>query len=78
DMIKDGFTPIARDGAHLIEVQLALQKSLSHLARHSDGPLPRSAPKLMQESFENAMQAMQFDINRNRLRAAVPMVVVMG
>ncbi|MBE0413859.1 MAG: DUF2254 domain-containing protein, partial [Yoonia sp.] len=74
-MIKDGFTPIARDGAHLIEVQLALQKPLSHLARHSDGALPRSAPKLAQESFENAIQAIKFDHDRNRLRASVPMAV---
>ncbi|WP_439154677.1 DUF2254 domain-containing protein [Yoonia sp.] len=78
DMIEDGFAPIARDGAGLIEVQIALNKSLSYLARHPDGALSQAALKLAQQSFENALQTMPFATDRDRLRAAVPMEVVMG
>lgn len=46
DLFDDFFTPIARDGATLIEVMIALQKSLRHL-KESDEALYRGSAEVM-------------------------------
>ena len=72
DMIDDGLAKIARDGAAMIEVQLTLQKVLAHLARSGDTPLAEAARALGRQSYRNAMQALVFENDRDRLRAEVP------
>jgi uncharacterized membrane protein len=68
DLLEDAFAGIARDGAGVIEVQQRLQSSLAALARHPDQGLCRAARRRAAISFNRAMQAFDFEEDRNRLQ----------
>lgn len=72
DLIEDGFDPIARDGGGIIEVQLALQKALTALARHPDPTLARAAEEAAVRAFRRAEHQLEYDSDLERLRKATP------
>jgi uncharacterized membrane protein len=69
DLFDDLFTPIARDGAGLVEVGLRLQKALATLSEL--GPEFREhATRHSKEALARAAVAMQLDADMGRLRAS--------
>lgn len=70
DMFDDIFTPIARDGAGILEVQLRLQKALRSLAGLGDEHLARAARRHSRLALERAEAAMTLEADRALVRAA--------
>ncbi len=70
DLLDDGFGALARDGETLVEVQIRLQNTLSGLRRHPDKELSREARNLAEIGLRRALMAMQFERDREKLRAA--------
>ncbi|MEQ6247889.1 DUF2254 domain-containing protein [Sulfitobacter sp. HNIBRBA3233] len=70
DLLDDGFGALARDGETLVEVQIRLQDTLSGLRRHPDEGLSREARNLAELGLHRALAAMQFERDREKLRAA--------
>ncbi len=69
DLFDDLFTPIARDGAGLVEVGLRLQKALATLSKI--GPEFRAnAVRHSKEALDRAAAVMQVEADMERLRAA--------
>ena len=68
DLLDDVFTPIARDGASLIEVQLRLQKSLLALHQIYHGELRRQVKAQADLAYERARQALTMGDDRTRLK----------
>lgn len=54
DIIVDGFRPIARDGAAMIEVQIRLQKALGAVAATGQEELAAAARAMASEALERA------------------------
>ena len=69
DMFDDVFTPIARDGAGNIEVQLRLQKALASLAGMGDERFASAAQRHSRDARERAEAAMSLETDRERVRA---------
>lgn len=68
--IEEGFMPIVRDGAALLEVNLVLQKVLSGIARNApEAAMQASAQKVACLALERAEQTLAFDSDIERLRA---------
>jgi len=72
DLVEDGFDPIARDGGGIIEVQLALQKSLAALARHPDTTLANAATEAAVRAFRRAEHQLEYHNDLERLKGATP------
>lgn len=76
DVLQDAFRPIARDGSATIEVGLALQVALAHVARlhvRSDilhGDLGRTAALVALDALTRAEQASSAPADLDELRAA--------
>lgn len=68
DMFDDAFSPIARDGAAMVEVAIKLQKVLGALAATADRDFAEAARRAGAESLERAMAALPFKGDRRRLR----------
>lgn len=69
DLFDDLFTPIARDGAVLVEVGLRLQKTLATLS--TLGPeFHANALRHSKEALDRAATVMQVEADMERLRAA--------
>ncbi len=64
------FTPIARDGAGMIEVQLRLQKTFAALYHMGDGAMRRSAINHAAGACKRAVGALEMEEDRERVRAA--------
>ncbi|QIB53078.1 DUF2254 domain-containing protein [Pseudomonas sp. OIL-1] len=77
DLFDDIFTPIARDGAALIEVQVRLQKSLRALADRG-GLFAASAAKYSVLALKRAELAMNMEEDKERLRKLSDQVVKMA
>lgn len=74
DLFDDLFTPIARDGAGLIEVGLRLQKTLG-LVADLGCDYRTHAIRLSQEALERADKALHTDADRMRLKdVASPLI----
>lgn len=67
DLFDDLFTPIARDGAGLVEVQVRLQKSLQMLHQYG-GPFAESAAEYSALALRRAERALVMDEDKLRLR----------
>ena len=78
DLIEDGFDPIARDGGEIVEVQLALQKSLAHLAKHPEDTLAKAAKEAARRAFQRAEARMKYGNDLERLRERTPVAVQTG
>ena len=70
DLIVDAFVPIARDGAGLVEVQIALQKRLEGLVRHAHPVIAESARRMAADAMARANAALEAESDRMRLAAA--------
>lgn len=70
DLFDDIFTPIARDGAGLIEVQLRLQKALRALAAMDGAVFGRAAHAHSAFALERAEKALTSQRDLQRLREA--------
>jgi uncharacterized membrane protein len=69
DMFDDVFTPIARDGAAILEVQLRLQKALRSLAAIDEALFGEAAKRHSRLALQRAEAAMTLEDDRARLRA---------
>ncbi|MCP8898030.1 DUF2254 domain-containing protein [Gilvimarinus xylanilyticus] len=67
ELFIDFFSPIARDGASMIEVQIRLQKSLAALAAIDDD-FYRAALAMAQNSLQRAQQSFAFSADSNSLQ----------
>ncbi len=70
ELFDDFFTPIARDGAHMIEVQIRLQKSLAALAQISDA-FRQNAARHSQIALARAEAVLAFEGDKQTLRELV-------
>jgi len=71
DMFEDGFMPIARDGAAMVEVQLRLQKALLALSRMGDRDFHDAALTEARRAQEHAEAALVLKSEKTRLREAI-------
>ncbi len=67
DLIRDGFSPIARDGAAFVEIALRLQKLLWHIANHRPGSIADAARDQARESYQRSMDRLTLGADRDRL-----------
>jgi uncharacterized membrane protein len=74
DLFDDFFTPIARDGAANVEVQVRLQKALLALAEIGDAESKSAALHHSLEALERAERALQIEADKKRLREIVELV----
>ena len=72
DLIEDGFDPVARDGAGLIEVQLAVQNALARLAEHPDDGLSKAAKEAAKRAWGQACDTLKLDHEKDRLSRVTP------
>lgn len=70
DLVTDAFVPIARDGAALVEVQIALQKRLAGLIRHAPSEMAEAARRLAADAIRRANAAIAAESDRDRLADA--------
>ena len=71
DLLDDAFMLLARDGAHLIEVQLHLQKSLAALMRLGDADFRAAAQQQAELALLRAQQSLVLAYDRQRLHSLV-------
>lgn len=70
DFVFDGFDPIARDGAGLLEVGMRMQKNLAGLARGATPALAQAAREQSEVAMARALEALTLETDRQRLRQA--------
>lgn len=69
EWIRDGFAPIARDGAGVAEVGLVMQKVLAGIRRGAPEPAVAAAAETMaQQALARAEQVLDFDGDKQALR----------
>ena len=68
DLFDDLFTPIARDGASVVEVGVRLQKAFGTLARMGDDRFAENARRHSRQALERAEAALAIEDDRQRLR----------
>jgi uncharacterized membrane protein len=69
ELFDDAFTPIARDGAALVEVQIRLQKALRTLSKIGDARYTKHAARHARLALERAEKAMSLDQEKSAVRA---------
>jgi uncharacterized membrane protein len=69
DVFDDLFTPIARDGAAVVEVGLRLQKAFKTLSAFDDGRYAQNARRHSADALVRAEHGLTFEGDRQRLRA---------
>lgn len=69
ELLRDGFSPIARDGAGNIEVQVRLQKALATLRRDGTLAMARAARDEARRALALAEDALPLDEDRARIAA---------
>ena len=70
DMFYDLFPPIARDGAGMLEVQIALQEAFASLAQMHGGRMRAAATRHASRALARAETALTMPFERARLREA--------
>lgn len=68
DLFDDLFSPIARDGARIAEVQIRLQKSLLALAEMGDAAAGTAALRHSQQALERTEAAFELNFDKKSLR----------
>lgn len=69
-LVRDCFTPIARDGAGAVEVGIRLQRTLAGLVRLDRPDLTTAAVAMSEEALVLAEQALVAEAQKARVRAA--------
>lgn len=70
ELLDDVFTPIARDGAGLVEVQIRLQKAFAVLARQEGGRCRQGARRHSAMALLRTERALTFEPDIERVRKA--------
>ena len=70
ELVNDSFTPIARDGASIVEVGVRLQKILQALMRIGDEDLTEAAQNMSKTALELANKALISGEHRHRVSKA--------
>lgn len=70
DILHDTFTPIARDGAGMVEVVIRLQKGLQAVAMLGDEALTEAARRRASEALDRAQKALTDDEDMARVEGA--------
>lgn len=70
DMFEDAFTPISRDAAGSLEVNIRLQKAFEALARSADPAVVNAAREHARTALSRAIQALEFELDREAVQAA--------
>ncbi|WP_230583965.1 DUF2254 family protein, partial [Xanthomonas arboricola] len=70
DMFEDVFTPLARDAAGSLGVNIRLQKAFAALAQSNDEAVRHAARFHSQQALERALLALNFEADRQSLRVA--------
>ncbi|MCZ4352416.1 DUF2254 domain-containing protein [Roseovarius aestuarii] len=70
DLLDDGYGALMRDGAGVLEVQHRLQRTLDGLMSHPDKGLRRAAQQTAELGLRRALEAMNFEPDRDRLMNA--------
>ena len=66
--IREGFGQISRDGAHIVEIGLVLQKVLAGIWRNAPEPaVSQAAAEMARLSLQRALHALSFEYDRQRL-----------
>ncbi|MGN7291765.1 DUF2254 domain-containing protein [Rhizobium sp. SAFR-030] len=73
DLFDDLFTPIARDGAGLVEVGLRLQKTFKALSRMSEREFRLDAARHSREALARAEASLHIEADKQRIRDAALM-----
>jgi uncharacterized membrane protein len=68
DLFDDFFTPIARDGAGIVEVQLRLQKAFRSLARLGDDRYEGNAARHARQALQRAELGLSLEEEKQRVR----------
>lgn len=68
DMYDDVFPSIAREGAHMREIGIKLQKAFAALALSKHRPMSIPARQHAEDALARAMSAMTFEMDRESLR----------
>jgi uncharacterized membrane protein len=68
-LVADGFAPIAREGAGMLEVGVRLQKMLAIIARNSGAPLALEARLQARRAMERGLVALSHPDDRRQLEA---------
>ena len=74
DMLEDGFLPIARDGAAVLEVQLRLQKALRTLKENEPGLFSQGVQHISSLALEYAEKSDMLEAEKQRLRELVDQI----
>jgi len=74
ELVRDCFTPIARDGAGMVEVAIRLQKTLAALVRLDVAELTEAAVAMSHEALELAERALVAEAHKIRVRDAAKKV----
>lgn len=77
-LFDDVFTPIARDGASIVEVGVRLQAALRGLALLGDARFVHLAAQHSALALARAEQALEFEHDRERVRQAAAKVKALG
>ncbi|MEH2722098.1 DUF2254 domain-containing protein, partial [Klebsiella pneumoniae] len=64
DLLEDFFSPVARDGAGMREIQIRVLKGLSMLSKGWPGIFSEAAHNLAFETLEHAIRADHIDSDR--------------
>ena len=75
DLIQDGFSMIARDGADVVEVQERLQCALAALTQHPETGLADAAMDMARACLERAHGALDWEPDRVRVTAKAPKAI---
>jgi uncharacterized membrane protein len=66
-LLRDVFEPIARDGAHMLEVGLAVQRALALMATNTKEPLSAAARIEAERAMEHAQHGLRLERERESL-----------
>ncbi len=75
DVFDDLFTPIARDGAAIVEIGLRLQKAFLMLSRFGDGRYRFDSKRHAAEALQRAENALPIEADKVRVRFAAEKVL---
>ena len=70
EIVRDSFTPIARDGAGAVEVGIRLQKTLASVARLGDAALREVAVEMSRVALQMAEASLVADAHKDLVRKA--------
>jgi uncharacterized membrane protein len=66
-LLRDVFEPIVRDGAHMLEVGLAVQRALALMASNTQEPLSSAARQEAGRAMDHAQQGLRLERERETL-----------